>query len=80
MLPLLAEDSPLSGFTAAQIATMVSGSGVALATAIAVLWRTIHSLYHKVITLSEEVGELKGKQAGVEALSNQVLDRLGERE
>ena len=65
--------SQAESFTPGQITSMISAAGVALGSAIVDLWKVIGNLYQRLIVLSTEVGELRGKQAGVEELGNEVL-------
>ena len=53
---------------------LVVGAAAAMTTAIAFLFRTVMSLHKDYAKMSSDLGELKGKQNGIEELSNKVLD------
>jgi hypothetical protein len=52
---------------------ILSGIGTSGAVAIAFLFKTVLDLSKKQSSLSEELGELRGKQEGVRVLSQDVL-------
>ena len=53
---------------------LIVGAAAAMTTAIAFLFRTVMTLHKDHNIMSSELGELKGKQKGIEELSNKVLD------
>jgi hypothetical protein len=53
--------------------TLLIAAGAAMTTAIAFLFHTVMDLHKEQRTLSERFGNLQGKQAGIEELSDKVL-------
>lgn len=53
---------------------LIVGAAAAMTTAIAFLFRTVMSLHKDQTQMSSELGRLKGRQQGIEELSNKVLD------
>jgi hypothetical protein len=53
---------------------LVVGAAAAMTTAIAFLFRTVMTLHKDHTKMASDLGELKGKQKGIEDLSNKVLD------
>jgi len=53
---------------------LIVGAAAAMTTAIAFLFRTVMSLNKDHTKMASELGELKGRQQGIEELSNKVLD------
>lgn len=53
---------------------LIVGAAAAMTTAIAFLFRTVMSLHKDHNSMASDLGELKGKQQGIEELSNKVLD------
>jgi len=53
---------------------LIVGAAAAMTTAIAFLFRTVMSLHKDQTQMSLELGRLKGRQQGIEELSNKVLD------
>ena len=53
---------------------LIVGAAAAMTTAIAFLFRTVMSLHKDQNSMASDLGELKGKQKGIEELSNKVLD------
>jgi hypothetical protein len=78
-MPLMMDTLEAVGsFTSGQIAGMIAAAGLAVATAIATLWKALHTLYRKVVELAAEVGELKGRQGGVVEFSHRVLQTVAD--
>ena len=53
---------------------LIVGAAAAMTTAIAFLFRTVMTLHKDQSKMSSELGQLKGRQEGIEELSNKVLD------
>ena len=53
---------------------LIVGAAAAMTTAIAFLFKTVMALHEKQSDLTSKLGELKGKQKGIEELSTKVLD------
>tara|TARA_R110002167_G_scaffold198651_1_gene401752 strand:- start:216 stop:425 length:210 start_codon:yes stop_codon:yes gene_type:complete len=53
---------------------LIVGAAAAMTTAIAFLFKTVMTLHENQSDLTSKLGELKGKQKGIEELSNKVLD------
>ena len=63
-----------SAMDPATFINLIVGAAAAMATAIAFLFRTVMSLNKDHAKMSSDLGELKGRQKGIEELSNKVLD------
>lgn len=66
---VLPDDAPVSGFLQA----VVIAAGTALTGAITYLFKQVMYLSRKQAALSLEIGELKGRQAGIQDMSSEVL-------
>lgn len=53
---------------------LIVGAAAAMTTAIAFLFKTVMALHENQSDLASKLGELKGKQKGIEELSTKVLD------
>ena len=56
--------------------TIVLAAGTALTGAIGVMYRTIISMNKDQANIREELGQMKGKQDGIEHLSKEVLQAV----
>ena len=56
--------------------TIVLAAGTALTGAIGVMYRTIISMNKDQANIREELGQMKGKQDGIEHLSREVLQTV----
>lgn len=56
--------------------TVVLAAGGALTGAIGVMYRTIIQLNKDQADIREQLGEMKGKQSGIESLSTEVLQAV----
>lgn len=56
--------------------TIVLAAGAALTGAIGVMYRTIISMNKDQANIREELGQMKGKQDGIEHLSKEVLQTV----
>jgi len=56
--------------------TIVLAAGTALTGAIGVMYRTIISMNKDQANIREELGQMKGKQEGIEHLSKEVLQTV----
>lgn len=56
--------------------TIVLAAGTALTGAIGVMYRTIITMNKDQANIREELGQMKGKQDGVEHLSKEVLQTV----
>ena len=63
-----------SAMDPATFINLIVGAAAAMTTAIAFLFRTVMSLNKDHAKMSSDLGELKGRQKGIEELSNKVLD------
>lgn len=61
-----------------ELIPIISTAGGALSLAIGILWKTVMDLSKKQVDMSQELGNLKGKQDGIRNLSYQVLDTVRE--
>lgn len=64
---------PSEGQTSAFLQAVVIGAGTALTGAITYLFKQVMYLSRKQAALSLEIGELKGRQAGIQDMSSEVL-------
>lgn len=60
----------------AQVVTLLMAAGGGMATAIALLFKTVMETNKKHTDLSVEVGELRGKNEGIQNLSAEVLETV----
>ena len=58
------------------LVTIVLAAGGALAGAIGVMYKTIMDMNKDQADIREELGQLKGKQDGIEHLSSEVLQTV----
>lgn len=56
------------------LTTLIIAAGSALATAIGILFRMVIRLFSQQVDMGKQIGELSGRQQGVEELSKRVLD------
>ena len=56
------------------LTTLILAAGSAMATAVGILFRMVVRLFNQQVEMSEKIGELSGKQNGIEELSAKVLD------
>ena len=63
-----------SAMDPATFINLIVGAAAAMTTAIAFLFRTVMSLNKDHNKMASDLGELRGRQKGIEELSNKVLD------